>query len=491
MKTFRFAKYVVLTGAIGLLGSCDSFLDVNVNPNAVVVAPAGSVMVAAQTQLGFLMGSDLHRFTSLIAQQFAGHGGLGIQTVVFDRGIITGTDVNNLFRTTIYAAALADMQQLIVSTQETSPVYAGIAKIMQGFLFSVTIDSFGDVPVSEALKFATNGRPVYDKSEDGYKFAIGLIDAGIEDIKKASALKPGVDDLIYGGDLAKWERFANTLKLRMYLHYFPKLSQNSNADFATLLAKGPTTFMSGLGDNFQLRFENTVGKTNSIDQFERARPNTFYPSTSLVGIMNTKADPRRPFFFTDVAVAPATGVYIGAGNGTGVGAPTPNAFSRMHTYLRGARTGTGLDDYAGNTPIRMLTFAEYQFILAEYYVRTGNLALAQTAFNAGINASMTMAGVTAAAADVYVKARPALTADNGIQQIIEEKFVANYGVAVEPWTDYRRTGFPVLTVPANGQSTSILRILPYSDADRAANPANTPARTDLTTPSVFWDPGKK
>ncbi|WP_262922072.1 SusD/RagB family nutrient-binding outer membrane lipoprotein [Hymenobacter cellulosivorans] len=182
------------------------------------------------------------------------------------------------------------------------------------------------------------------------------------------------------------------------------------------------------------------------------------------------------------------GQYTGAANGAGATVSTD--FSRMHTYLRGPRTGTGLQDYAGSAPIRMVTYAEYQFILAEHYARTSDLTKAKTAFDAGITASMTMAEVPAAARTAYIAARPALTATNAIQQIIEEKYVANFGVVAEPWTDYRRTGFPQLALPAQAQTTAILRILPYSDADRAANPTNTPARTSLITPSVFWDPGK-
>lgn len=484
MKKFRFVNYVLLTGAIGLLGSCNNFLNVNDNPNAVVVAPAANVLVAAETGLGFLAGSDLHRYTSLIAQQFAGNGG-NVQTTAYDRGVITGGDVNNLFRGSIYAGALADMQRLVIDNQVKNPVYAGIAKIMQGYLFGITTDSFGDIPFSEALKFAANGSPVYDKSENVYKGVVKLIDSGIEDLKATGGLKPSADDLIYGGDLVKWAKFANTLKLRLYIHYLPKVTQNSSQDIADLLAKGPATFMGSVGDNFQLRFEPNAGKTNSIDQFERFRPNQFFPSATLVDIMNGKNDPRRPSYFTDYPLG--SGTYLGIANGAGAAGVPSNNFSRMNTYIRGPRTGTGIQDYDGSAPIRMLTYAEHQLILAEYYARTGDLVSAKTAYDAGTTASMLMAGITGASVTAYITARPALTAANAVQQIIEEKFVANYGVAVEPWTDYRRTGFPVLGMPAGAQSTAILRVLPYSDQDRAANPANTPVRTDLTAKSVFWD----
>ena len=480
----RASKLTTLIAAavtsVGLLASCDKFLDVNQNPNAVLIAPPNNVLVAAETGLGFNMGSDLHRYTSLIAQQFSGQG--GAQTAEYDRYNITPTDINNLWRGQIYGGALADMQKLVELTEASSPVYSGIAKIMKGYQFLVTTDTFGDIPFSEALQFEKNPAPKYDASADVYKGIVALIDAGIADLKKESLLKPVSDDLIYNGDLDKWERAANTIKLRLFLHYFPKVTPTANADFAALLATDK--FLRSNADNFQLRFEAAANKNNPIDQFEKSRNNTFFPSATLVDLMNAKNDPRRPFFLTNFPVGSTT--YVGAQNGTGL--TTINAsFSRANTYLRGvASVGAGFNNFDGTAPIRMLTFAELNLIRAEYYARTGNLALAKSNLDAGVRASMSDAGVADAAP--YIAALPALTATNAIRIIIEEKFIANFGVAVEPWTDYRRTGFPALIRPATTPTTQqILRILPYSDLERTSNATNTPARPDLTTPTVFWD----
>lgn len=485
MRAFKLFTYATALASMGLLASCDDFLDVNQNPSAVLVAPASNSLVAAETSLGFVMGSDLHRYTALIAQQFSGQGGSGIQAAEYDRYNITPTDMNNLWRAGTFAGGLADMQKLIELTQTTSPQYAGIAKIMKAYQMLVLTDAFGDIPYTEALQFDANFAPKYDASADVYKSLVVLLNDGIADLKKESLLKPAADDLIYAGDLNKWERAANTIKLRLYIHYFPKISTTSNADIAALLTSG--IFFRNNTDNFQMRFESAANKNNPIDQYEKSRNNTFFPSATFVSLMNSKEDPRRPSFLTPFPVASTT--YVGATNGTGItGAPNAS-FSRANTYLRGAATaGTGFNNFDGTAPIRMLTYAEYNFILAEYYARTGNLALAQTSYAAGITASMQDAGVAAAAITTYIAARPVLTATNAIQSIIEEKFVANFGVAVEPWTDYRRTKVPGLTLPANAQTTAILRILPYSDLERTSNP-NTPARPNLTTPTVFWDPG--
>ncbi|WP_035565599.1 SusD/RagB family nutrient-binding outer membrane lipoprotein [Hymenobacter sp. IS2118] len=494
MKVNNRTTSFALVASLLALSSCDKFLDVNQNPNAVLEAPAPNVLVAGQAHLGFLMGSDLHRYSALIVQQFAGQGGSGIQTAEYDRYNITATDLNNAWRGNIFGGAQADLQKLIDQSAATSPAYSGVAKIMQGFLFSVTTDAFGDIPFTEALKFDQNLQPKYDASAAVYTGIIELLNSGIADLKKTSVTSPADDDLIYAGDLVKWEKFANTLKLRLYLHNFPKLSQTSDASFAAVLAAGPV--MTGNEDNFELDFEAAANKNNSIDQFEKSRPSTFFPSTTLVNLMNAKEDPRRTTFLTEqpslAAPAPQNpaGTYVGAQNGTGAAGAPQIRFSRMGTYLRGIRTGTGINSYDGSAPIRMLTFAEHNFILAEYYARTNNLALAQTSFNAGITASMTAASVAGSDATAYIAARPPLTSANAIQQIIEEKFIANFGVAVEPWTDYRRTGFPVLPLPVGALQPQVLRVLPYPDLERVANPTNTPARPDLTAPTVFWDPGR-
>ncbi|SDY09060.1 SusD/RagB family nutrient-binding outer membrane lipoprotein [Hymenobacter psychrophilus] len=496
MRFPPFTKYAAFALSLGLLGSCDNFLDINQSPNAVLAAPAANVLVAAQSHLGFLMGSDIHRFSSLFVQQFSGQGGSGVQTAEYDRYNVTATDLNNAWRAGIYGGALADMQKLIEQTQTTSPKYAGISKIMQAYLFSVTTDAFGDIPYTDALKFAGNVQPGYDPSQQIYANLITLIDAGVKDLDGESVDKPGADDLVYGGDLAKWRRLANTLKLRLYIHYYPNKSGEINSQLAALVAQAvqtPGNFITTNADNFQVAFESAANRQNPIDQFERQRPNTFFPSSTLVTLMNQKADPRRPFYFTPspAPAPPAPDQYTGAGNGTGVAGPPNTAFSRMHVYLRGPLAPGSTTNYTGSAPIRMLTAAEHFLILAEYYTRTGNLAAARTNYESGVRASMTNAGVAPASITTYLAAVPAFTAGTALRQIIEEKFVANYGVAVEPWTDWRRTGFPQLAPAANDVTNGVIpRILPYSDLERVANPGNTPVRANLTTPSVFWDPGK-
>lgn len=479
----------VIIATLGL-NSCKKFVDINDDPTRLKDPDASLILPAAEGRLGFTMGSDIHRFTSLWVQQFAAQGGGAAQPTQYDKYAVGESDINNTWAAT-FSGTLTDLQKVIEKTQATSPKYAGVAKILKAYIYQTHVDAFGDLPLSEAISFEANLKPKFDNSASIYDALFVLVDAGIEDIKKASILAPGSDDLFYGGDMDKWERFGNALKLRMYIHYF---STNGTATDAAKAKTGITLLLANNKllrantDNFQMRFLSSANQTNPIHQFEGSRPNQFFPSKTLVDLMNAKSDSRRNSFFTLQA-----GTYVGATNGAG-DVTISTAFSRMNTYIRGKLASAV---YTGEAPVRMLTFIEQNQILAEYFVRTNggaDLATADTYYRAGITASFNAAvefsdpvesaAVTSGLATYLASANGTLTVGNAVQKIIEEKFVANFGVAIEPWTDWRRTGFPLLS-PVS-PATAVPRILPYSFNERSYNP-NTPARPSVFTKTVFWD----
>ena len=75
-------------------------------------------------------------------------------------------------------------------------------------------------PTGWGLKAAA-GRHSESAVSDHLRAALlPMIAAGITDINAGTGLAPGAEDLIYGGDLAKWEIFANTLKLKILVQQF-------------------------------------------------------------------------------------------------------------------------------------------------------------------------------------------------------------------------------------------------------------------------------
>ncbi|WP_192823180.1 SusD/RagB family nutrient-binding outer membrane lipoprotein [Rufibacter sp. LB8] len=493
MKRFKHITAGLLAAFMLSVSSCDEFLDVNQDPNSPTKAPISQVLTSATVSTAFVNGSDLHRYTSLLMQQLSGQAGNTVQTRFYQQYLIQPSDLNGMYDQ-YYVTVLPDLQY-VIDNSAGSPHYTGVAKILKGFAFSQVVDVWGDVPFSEALKGTENSTPKVDDDAAIYTAIISLLNEGIADVKNpTSVLTPGDDETIYEGDLVKWEKFANSLKLRLFLKYSEVNPAFAKAQMDALIATGGP-FMTSNADNFEMDFSTTQGAQNPIHQFEVERLNYLFPNKFLVDLMNSKADPRRQSFFTDFPFN--SGQYKGAAAGD----EESINFSRLHTYLRGdlnaaitpnaagaiAANAAYNNAYNGDAPIRMMTFAEYNFIRAEHALRFGGgLATAVPFYEAGIRASMTDAGVTTAAQTAYLLANP-LLATNTLRQIIEQKYIANYGVALEPWNDWRRTGFPAISpVPASLAATDYIpRTLYYPEAETLTNP-NVKQKPDMKV-RVFWD----
>jgi hypothetical protein len=494
-------KISLLFAGIVITSSCKKFLDINYDPDRIPSnnAPIAQLLTSAQMNLAFEGGSDLFRYTTLIAQQMSGQASQPNQTYEFDRYNIAGSDLNNVWGS-IYATTLGDLELIIQQAAANgSPHYAGVAKILKAYEYSLVVDTWGDVPYSEAQQLDKNTAPKYDDDATIYPKLITLLTEAVTDLSAASStLTPGSNSLIYPGNFSttktNWIKLANTLRLRLLLHYSKKDPAFALAQMTALVSSG-AQFMSSNADNFSMAFNNAANQRNPYAQFETSRANYLFANASMVDLMNTKADPRRASYFTPFPWASTS--YKGVTPGD----PATVNYSRVHTFLRGTATGTPVPNaqggitataltYSGAAPVRMVTFAEYNFIRAEAALM-GVPGDAQAFFTAGITASMQEAGVSAGNIATYLAANGTLAGTNAqkLKQIIEEKYVALFGVSVEPWTDWRRTGYPVLTPPSNRMTSvpTVPRSLFYPQSEIDLNP-NTPAQksADLQT-KVFWD----
>ncbi|MDQ3682835.1 MAG: SusD/RagB family nutrient-binding outer membrane lipoprotein [Bacteroidota bacterium] len=492
--------FTILAGLV-VFSSCKKFLDINTDPDRILESnpPIAQLLTSAQLNLAFEAGSDLFRYTSLIVQHMSGQASQPNQTYEYDRYNITGSDENNTW-SSIFATTLGDLEIIIKqATANGSPHYAGVAKILKAYEYSLVVDTWGDVPYEEAQKLLENLQPKYDDDETIYPKLITLLTEAVTDINATTSLLTlGANSVIYPGNFAtvksNWIKLANTIKLRLLLHYSKKDPAFTVSQITALVNSG-VPFMASNADNFQMVFNNAANQRNPISQFEVSRPNYLFAHHFMVDLMNAKSDPRRSTYFTPF---PYTSTSF---KGVTPGDPATVNYSRIHTFLRGAVTGTPVPNaqggitaasltYSGTAPTRMVTFTEYNFIRAEAALR-GVPGDAQTFFTAGIRASMIEAGVADAAITAYLATNGTLTGstEEKIKQVIEEKYVALFGVSVEPWTDWRRTGYPALTPPSNKmqQVTNIPRSLFYPQSEIDLNP-NVPGQksADLQT-RVFWD----
>lgn len=498
MKLKYFKLLIVIAGIAGT-SSCKKMLDINQDPDRLlsssIVYP--QLLSGAQVNLGFESGSDLFRYPALIMQQMSGLASEANQTWSISRYNIAGSDLNNVW-SSMYASTLSDLELVITqATTAGSPHYAGLAKLLKAYEFSKIVDTWGDVPFTESLKLLANTQPKYDDDAAIYTALLALIDEAITDMNATtSLLSPGINSVIYTNaswatSRALWIKFANTLKLRLLIHY-SKVDPAFCVAQITILVNTPgITFMTSNNDNFQMSFYDVPNQQNPISAFEVSRRNYLFADAKMVGMMNAKSDPRRPFYFSDFPVG--SGSYVGVPSNPAPGTPSNN-YSRIHTYLRGAvktaATGTNSAVYSGAAPARMLTYAEYCFIRSEAALM-GAPGDPQMWFTNGITASMQDAGVAAADITAYLAVNGTLTGSDAqkLQQIIEEKYIANFGVILEPWNDWRRTGYPALAIPSNVINTvsAVPRSLFYPQSEIDLNPNNPGQKPANLQAKVFWD----
>jgi len=501
----NFLKIALVFSGIVAMSSCKKMMDINKDPDRIPDSnsPIAQLLTSAQVNIGFTAGSDLFRYTTQIMQQMSGAASQPNQTYEYGRYNITGSDQNNVWGS-IFATTLNDLE-LIIKQGAASPHYVGLAKVLKAFTYQQVVDTWGDVPYTEAQQLSANTQPAYDDDAAIYPKLITLLTEAVTDMNAAtSALSPGTNSVIYTSASwttarAFWIKLANTLRLRLLIHYSKKDPAFCVAQINALVASG-AAFMASTADNFQMAFYDIPNSRNPISAFEVSRPNYLFADARMVTLMGAKNDPRRAAYFSDFPVG--SGAYVGV-SATAPPATPNNNYSRIHTYLRGnlvtPGAGTNSGVYTGAAPQRMLTFSEYCFIRAEAGLMGASVAGAPAPYastvdgwyQAGIAASMDQVGVAAATRDAYITANGTLTGTNAqkLQQIIEEKYISNYGVSGEPWSDWRRTGYPTLSLATNALNGvgAIPRTFFYPQSEIDLNPKCPGQKSASLQDKVFWD----
>ena len=240
----------MIAASMLLATSCD--LDLQDDPNAVTAATADPNFLLNSIQLGYqgvfnTVGDDGMRLTRMINQGSAQYE--GAYTSSTTNGYWTGT----------YAGILADIAFLEpLAIAGNLQRHLGIAKTIKAMVYMHLVDSYGDVPLSEALDPA-NFNPKVDTGESVYSAALAALNEADAHFK-ASPSAGTPNDYFYARNYTKWTRLVNTMKLRYYLNTRLVKTSESKAGIDALVTAN--NFLK-VGDDFVWKFGTTRADPDS------------------------------------------------------------------------------------------------------------------------------------------------------------------------------------------------------------------------------------
>lgn len=305
--------------------------------------------------------------------------------------------------------------------------YVGVALVMKAFAFSYLTDVFGPIPYSEALKGTAEeviNSPKYDSMESIYAGLLADLEEANDNLNVDGPAIAG--DILFNGDILRWKKFANSLALRIANRQSGKLPSESRAIMTKILGD-PTTYpvFTNQEESAKLIHFDVIGSRNKMFDVFSTRSD-WNISTTLIDKLLELDDER----ITVYAQPLADGTYAGLPNGlTDAAAGTFNA-SRIGTnYL------------SPIAPSLLLSYPELLFIKAEAAYDGDIDGDASALLEEAITASFSQHGLTIPSD--YMSRIGTVSKET----IMTQKWLALFGQGVEAWTEYRRTGYPVMPAP--------------------------------------------
>lgn len=474
MKKYSFS---ILLAAVLAATSCTKELEeVNVNPNASENAQPDYLLTAAiKTTADAYWGTASTMNSSLL---FVQHWAK-IQYTEEDRYVFSNTSFQSLW-TTGYSQSLTNLNRIIeLGEAQNNSNYKGVALVLRSWVFQLLTDAYGDIPYRQAGNIDQYITPVYDSQKDVY---LGLL----EDLKSASGLlDPAAQaiagDVIYGGNIAKWQKLANSLRLRIALRIADKEPDAAKAVLDELTREG-ALFIGDNADNAQLVYLASPNQ-NPVNALFETRDD-YRVSKSMVDKLIQLNDPRLPVFVNKTQAG--TTPYVGVPNGL-----TTSEASNLG-FARTSRPGAYF--VAPQAPAVIMTWAEVLFARAEAAARGFTSEEPAALYQQAIKASLKQYGISEADVNTYLaKAEIQYDATNFRHSIGEQKWIALYGQGLEAFAEWRRLDYPKLTPAVAGVLNGQIPVrFIYPGTEQSLNGANykqAVARqgADLLTTRLWFD----
>ena len=494
MKTLYRNRFIALffLGIIAAPG-CKKQLDINVSPNNLSPEQAtpSLVLPGAMMATAAVVGGD-YAIIGAIWGEYAAQNNSSNQYRSTDGYTIGTTDYNRPYNTS-YVKALKNYQFIIdKSAEQNNWALNLMATVMKAYTMEVLVDLYDKVPYTEALQGAGNIFPHADDGYTIYKDLLAKIDAALAKPYTNISLADAPSDLIFQGNMDNWLRFANTLKLKMYLRMINAKPAEAQAGATPLLTAKLLTVDAKIAG-----FTDAPGKDNPLYEQNIRQLNTkenLKASVTLVSYLNANNDPRGLYIYEYVS---GTSTTIPAGIHQGDYTSATTAYPAGIWRLRQRPTD----------PVVFISAAETQFLLAEGLERYAAGVGAKAAYDAGVAASFAAMGISGAAtftgpggAYAYPVAG---TLDQKFNALFTQKWISDaYGVHfLEGFFDHNRTGYPknspvysdqpgyipgqwVISRNSSLNAGKMPKRLAFPDSERSTNP-NAPALVAIDVP-VWW-----
>ena len=516
-----------------LLTGCDkNFDEINTSPNSTTKVPTAFIMTYAQREIGYYFFDAWRsgRQSSLACQHWSQTNYSDEDRYEFRQEVTDGFFRNTYFITQSFQDIINlntnDATKADMAAYGDNEAQIASAKLMQIWAIQLLAETFGDVPYTEAWQPTSFVQPKYDKQSELFPKLLADATTAVNQLK--SAQKGWTSgDIIFNGNLDKWIRFGNSLRLRLVVRM-----SNVKADWRTVAASIISEgVMSSNSDNAKIKFTGAGAPNEApiFNAFDVNARNDFTITKQFSGLLRGLNDIDKGYANPFSGLEdPRFRIYIGKSNyivGQVVGIPYGMPNDKTIAFV--TANGETLVNLT-STPYPLTNQADYWSTLLDYptvcFMKSEVNNWSKSDFEAGMRASFEMWGVKAA--DDYssvpdeFKADYASLVDNYIDSVLErfdaataegkkemvltQKYIHLYTQSFEAWSEYRRTGYPkslvkpgqvtntgVTFVATNPTGGDIVPRLKYDTNEYTLNKSNVEAAAtsiggDTYATKLWW-----
>ena len=297
MKANRILIALSLLAVAGMTSCRKEFAELNMKPSAVVTEEPSFLLTAAEAAFE----TNDYTFWFYNQAHFANWSQMGTSGVFKEDTYVMQTGVNrqSAYYTMLNYRNLID-HYIEVNEHPEMKAYSAMCGVLAIYGAIYSSDINGDIQYTEAAQYRVGGTltPKYDKVEDLYNLWVEELDGYIKTFQDATQVIVSKQDIIYGGNVQKWAKMANTLKLKIAVRLY-----NNNPSKAAEIAKGVLSNSAGYIDSREDAFiYHKADKDTGGDlAYQTGNGLSGYMSGSsqnVVKYMVDSRDPRVRFFYT-------------------------------------------------------------------------------------------------------------------------------------------------------------------------------------------------